>query len=321
MNNKTNYALVGLFVIFGFALIAAFFYWLAKPSDEVEMKKYVIYFNESVLGLNLNSPVKYRGIDVGKVVKLGINPKNTEQVRVVISVDKNTPIKTSTVAKLTAQGITGLSYINLSLGDKNSPLLLKPPPGEKYPVIKSVPSFFESFQTSFGNLYNKLSKTLDHIDTLLEEKNQKQFSSLLAQSSEFFSRLNKTLNDESIRHIHSTVRHLDSITAQVERTMPKVDALVTHSIAWEKELSKAMQEIVNSYIEIQKTMDLIGVSFRRGDFDVRGIANEFIPALNKSLNSLNGVLNEMHATIREYKRSPRDILFKETQTKKAPGEE
>ena len=320
MNNRTNYALVGAFVLISFVFISIFVYWLVRPSDEVEMKKYVIYFNESVLGLNLDAPVKYRGITVGKVVKLGINPKNSEQVRVVISVDKSTPIKTSTVAKLTAQGITGLSYINLSLGDKNSPLLTKAPPGEQYPVIKSVPSFFESFQTSMGSLYNKLSHTLENVDKTLDEENRKELSRLLHESSNFFARLNRVLDDKTIQNIHTTMENAASISTQVDQTMPQVDSLIQSSIAWERETKDAFGKIVQSYMQIQKTSDAIGEAVRRGDFDLRSITSEFIPALNKSLNTLNGVLSELRATIQEYKKSPRDILFKETQMKKAPGE-
>ena len=320
MNNRTNYALVGAFVLVGFISISIFVYWLVRPSDELEMKKYAIYFNESVLGLNLDAPVKYRGITVGKVVKLGINPKNTEQVRVVISVDKNTPIKTSTVAKLTSQGITGLSYINLSLGDKNSPLLTKAPPGEEYPVIKSVPSLFESIQTSVGTLYSKLSKTLESVDKTLNETNQKELTRLLQESSEFFARLNRTLDDATIESIHASSRHIEGITKQLDATMPKVDGLIQNSVEWEKETQEAFEKIVVSYLNIQKTSDAIGDAVRRGDFDLRSITNEFMPALNKSLNTLNGVLSEFRSTIREYKKSPRDILFKESQVKKAPGE-
>ena len=320
MNNKTNYTLVGAFVLIVFVAMSVFVYWLVRPADETEMKKYVIYFNESVLGLNLDAPVKYRGITVGKVVKLGINPKNSEQVRVVISVDKSTPIKTSTVAKLTSQGITGLSYINLSLGDKNSPLLTKIPPGEKYPVIKSVPSFFERFQTSIGSVTKKLSHTLDNMNKALGEQNQKELHRLLSESSEFFARLNKTLDDRTIENIHASARNINGITTQLNATMPKVDNLIANSVAWEKATKDAFTKVVKSYQAIQKTSDSIGEAVRRGDFDFRSITSEFIPALNKSLNTLNGVLNELHATIREYKKSPRDVLFKEAQVKKAPGE-
>ena len=71
-----------------------FTYWLMKPASEDEVTNYNIYFDESVLGLNLDAPVKYRGITVGKVTKLNINENNTEQVRVQITILKSTPIKT-----------------------------------------------------------------------------------------------------------------------------------------------------------------------------------------------------------------------------------
>ncbi|MCD6173347.1 MAG: MCE family protein, partial [Sulfurimonas sp.] len=87
----------------------AFTYWLVKPTAEQEVRKYNIHFDESVHGLNMDAAVKYRGISVGKVTKLKINPKNTEQVEVLITILKTTPIKEDTVAQLTAQGITGLS--------------------------------------------------------------------------------------------------------------------------------------------------------------------------------------------------------------------
>ena len=78
-------------------------------------------------------------------LKIGINPKNTEQVEVLITILKSTPIKSDTVAKLTSQGITGLSYINLSLGSNNAPPLVAKE-GQDYPVIKTLPSFFERFE-------------------------------------------------------------------------------------------------------------------------------------------------------------------------------
>ena len=99
MNNRVNYTLVGFLVIIGFFLMLTFSYWLLKPEQENETKKYLIRFDESVLGLNVDSVVKYRGIDVGKVTSIKINPKNTEQVEVLITILKTTPIKEKTVAK------------------------------------------------------------------------------------------------------------------------------------------------------------------------------------------------------------------------------
>jgi len=321
MNNKTNYTLVGLFVVVAFISISIFAYWMIHPKNEVETKKYIIYFNESVIGLNLNSPVKFRGIDVGKVIKIGINPKNTEQVKVIISVDKTTPIKVDTAAKLTSQGITGLSYINLSLGSKTSPLLEKPQNGEKYPVIKSVPSFFESFQTSLGNMYNKFSQTLNNVDRLLDKRNQEQLSKLLTQSAIFMNKLNQTLDDETIKNLQSNIKNLDEITKQIDKAvLPRVDYLVEKTIKWEKGVDEALKSIAVSYLDIQKSMADIGDAFARGDFNIRDMSSEFLPELNRNLIEINKLLSELHSAVIKYKNSPRDMFVKSSEIKKAPGE-
>ena len=138
MNNRVNYAGVGLMVLLGFALMMGFTYWMLKPTVDEDIEKYTIYFDESVLGLNLDAPVKYRGISVGKVSNMQINPSNSEQVEVTVTVLRTTPVKVDTMAKLTAQGITGLTYINFSMGGHISEVL-KVKEGEEYPVIKTVP--------------------------------------------------------------------------------------------------------------------------------------------------------------------------------------
>ncbi|MDF1878012.1 MCE family protein, partial [Sulfurimonas sp. SAG-AH-194-L11] len=183
----------------------AFTYWLIKPVVSSDVRKYTIYFDESVLGLNIDAPVKYRGISVGKVKKLEINPKNSEQVKVTVSILKTTPIKTNTVAKLTAQGITGLTYINLSMGAHGAEAL-QAKENEEYPVIKTVPSFFENFEKSLGSVSSQLSSTLDRTQELLGTKNQEQMAQLLRNSASVMHKMDLLLDDETIKHMHSSAK-------------------------------------------------------------------------------------------------------------------
>ena len=118
------------------------------------------------------------------MVILKINPKNLEQVEVLVSILKSTPIKDDTVAKLTAQGITGLSYINLSMGS-NSGICLEAKEGEEYPSIKTVPSFFENFESSLGSVSTKLSSTLSRTERLLNDENQAEITKLLKRTASF----------------------------------------------------------------------------------------------------------------------------------------
>ncbi|MEJ2501662.1 MAG: MlaD family protein, partial [Campylobacterales bacterium] len=149
MNAKTNYTLVGVFVLLSLALMAFFVIWMLEPAKEDEVQSYRVEFSESVSGLNVDSPVKFRGVTVGKVRKIRISPNNIEKIEVLIDVWKTTPIKTDTVAKLKAQGITGLSYIDLSRGSDAAQLLKGNEKGA-VPVIPYEPSFFVTLERSFG---------------------------------------------------------------------------------------------------------------------------------------------------------------------------
>jgi len=319
MNNRVNYSLVGFLVLFSIFMMLVFGYWLLKPSQEELMEKYNIYFSESVLGLNLDAPVKYRGISVGKVVGLKINPNNSEEVEVLVNIFQTTPIKSSTVAKLTSQGITGLSYINLTLGDKDAPPLM-PKMGEEYAVIKTAPSLFIRLEQTINNVTEDFSDTLTKTQELLNDNNQKEIAALLKNSAEFMDRMNKTLDDETINNIHITMANLNSTTKQLDKLMPRIDKFITNTIEWEDKVSGAFKAIMGSYHGIKTTMDLFKESLARGDFNIKNIANTFVPTMNSTLRQTQELMIKLEEAINNYERSPGDMIFTQEKVKKGPGE-
>ena len=320
MNNKVNYTFVGLLVFIGITLMLAFTYWLLKPSSQAEVKKYNILFDESVLGLNIDAPVKYRGISVGKVTHLKINPNNSEQVEVLVTILKTTPIKEDTVARLTAQGITGLSYINLSMGS-NLALELKTSEGEKYPSIKTVPSFFENFESSLGTVSTRLSSTLSRTEMLLNDENQKQIALLLKTTAGFMQRLEKVLDDETITHLQSTAKNLDSFSAKVDKITPNVDMFIDKSVVWEDKISNSFDSIMHSYKGIKSSMDEFKRAVSSGEFNIKEIAGDVVPTMNNTLLEVQELMIRIDSILEHYERSPGDILFKQEEAKKGPGEE
>lgn len=319
MNNKVNYTLIGILVLIGFALIIIFSYWLLQPSQDKAIKNYYVYFNESVLGLNLEAPVKYRGIDVGKVTSIGINPKNSEQVQVVVSILKSTPIRTTTKAKLTSQGITGLSYINLSMG-KNGTELLKRNGDEKYPVIKTTPSFFEKIENSFGDVSTNLSKTLDGTQELLNQENQKQIEIILNRSAKFMDKLERMLNDQTVEHFQRSMQNIDSASAKIDKMMPEIEHFINNSVEWEDKLAGNFQVIMQSYMGIRASMDVFKASVSNGAFDVKEITSDIVPTLNNTLLEIQHLIISLDALMEQYEKSPGDILFKTQEVNKGPGE-
>jgi phospholipid/cholesterol/gamma-HCH transport system substrate-binding protein len=318
MNNKVNYTLIGVIVLFSLILIMGFIYWMLKPTQDDQVKKYFIYFNESVLGLNIDAPVKYRGISVGKVTKLRINPNNSEQVEVTVTILSSTPIKVDTVAKLTAQGITGLSYINLSMGGHKSPILTKT--DEKYPVISTVPSFFEDLEKSFGSVSTKLSTTLTKTEELLSDKNQEQITLLLVSTANFMQRLEKLLDDKTIKSMQNTVYNLESSTNKFDKILPKIDSFIDKSVEWEHNISNSFESIMTSYIGIKGSMLEIKRAVSSGEFNVKAIANDVVPNINNTLIEMQSLMIKLGDTLHQYERSPGDILFKQEEPNIGPGE-
>jgi phospholipid/cholesterol/gamma-HCH transport system substrate-binding protein len=114
-----NYPLVGAFVLVLGAVLVAGALWLASGGASRKAHDlYLAIVDESVAGLNLNAPVKYNGVDVGKVRQIQLDPGNPEQVNLLFAIERGTPIREDTVAVLKTQGLTGIAYVELSGGTR-----------------------------------------------------------------------------------------------------------------------------------------------------------------------------------------------------------
>src|SRR3546814_6760664 len=131
MEPRANYILVGAFalvVLLGFAIAAV---WLARVELRESTVRYDVFFEGSVTGLRPGNAVRYRGVPVGTVAAMQINPRNVEQVQVTLSVPAGTPIKADTVASLELEEITGVAYVQLSGGTQEAPPLAAQPGQER----------------------------------------------------------------------------------------------------------------------------------------------------------------------------------------------
>jgi phospholipid/cholesterol/gamma-HCH transport system substrate-binding protein len=136
METDRRYFLEGLFII-GLSLAAAlFFVWLANTGRRDDVI-YRIHFAESVSGLALGDPVKYRGVDVGMVKAMMIDPDDPRRVQVDVRLRKETPVKTDTKASLKLKGITGVVFIELNGGNPNAESLVAATPQGTIPEIPS----------------------------------------------------------------------------------------------------------------------------------------------------------------------------------------
>jgi phospholipid/cholesterol/gamma-HCH transport system substrate-binding protein len=175
METDKHYFIEGLFIIV-FSVAAAFFaVWLGSPgrSDDV---LYRIHFPDSVSGLAVGDPVKYRGVDVGTVKTMIIDPDNSRLVRVDVRLRKETPVKTDTRASLALKGITGVVFIELNGGDPAAQTLLAVTPQDKIPEIPSEKTGLKAMLdelpklvTKFGAIEDQVKKVVTGVGALTDK--------------------------------------------------------------------------------------------------------------------------------------------------------
>jgi len=160
METDKHYFLEGLFII-GLSLAAAlFFVWLANTGRRDDVI-YRIHFAESVSGLSLGDPVKFRGVDVGMVKAMIIDPDDPRQVRVEVRLRKEAQVKTDTKATLKLKGITGVVFIELNGGNPSAQSLVAATPQGRIPEIPSERSSLTAFMDQLPKVVEKFSAIED----------------------------------------------------------------------------------------------------------------------------------------------------------------
>ncbi|MFB3149482.1 MAG: MlaD family protein [Alphaproteobacteria bacterium] len=178
METRASYILVGSFVLAFVAGAFAIVTWFAKTEFDRKPAQYHVYFTESVTGLEIGSPVRYRGVAVGSVADIRIDPKNVERVRVTFEVAAETPIKQDTFASLGLQGITGAAYVQLGGGTQESATLVAKE-GDPLPVIAAKASGLERLLTKAPELFEKAFVLVERLSALLDDRNRKAVADTL----------------------------------------------------------------------------------------------------------------------------------------------
>jgi phospholipid/cholesterol/gamma-HCH transport system substrate-binding protein len=178
METRANYLVVGAFTLLVMIGSVVAIVWMAGVDIDEEFAYYDIYFEGSVTGLKPGNPVRYRGIPVGVISDIQIDPKNVERVRVTIEIPESTPIKTDTFASMEFQGITGVAYVQISGGTQKAETLKKKP-GEKRPTIPAKSSQLQELFESAPELITRVTSLVDRFNLMLNARNRENVGKIL----------------------------------------------------------------------------------------------------------------------------------------------
>ena len=308
METKVNYAVVGLFVLLLAAALIAGVLWLgAGASYGKAYDTYLSYMSESVSGLNLNAPVKYRGVDVGQVRRISLDPADSERVRLELAIERGTPIKTDTVAVLRSQGLTGLAYVELSGGSRNAPPL-RAKAGEEYPVIGSGPSLLARLDTAVTHLLTNLNLASENVNALLDEDNRRAFKHTLADVEAVTQQLavqRGTIDagmKAGARTMENMARASEQLAQLLERIGRSADAV-----------QKMAAETAQTNVVARRTLESV-------HGDAQRLAQQSLPELEAALAETRALAASMRRVAEQVERNPSVLLRGESPPPPGPGE-
>jgi phospholipid/cholesterol/gamma-HCH transport system substrate-binding protein len=221
METKAHHALVGFFVVFLLAAGSVFLLWLANVSIDQEFEEYDVVFDGPVRGLRVASEVRFNGIQVGEVTELGLNPDNPGEVIARVRLDAATPVKVDSVAQLEPQGLTGLSYIQLSSGSTEA-ALLESRPGDRAPRIYADQAQLEELLAGGETALESAQAAFTRAAALLSEDNVQTFAETLENIrdiTETMSEQDELVNElrEAIASLNQAGQDISTAAAGIEQ--------------------------------------------------------------------------------------------------------
>ncbi len=253
MSKRANPTLIGAFVIGALALFFAALFIFGGEELWTERNRYVIFFGESVNGLNIGAPVKMRGVQIGKVTDIRViyDPKaNSLLTQVVIEVkrghvqmmgenrlpwqrpDLEDLIQNGLRAQLKLQSlVTGQLYVDINF-HPHTPVHLVNALDSGLPEIPAIPSSQEEIESTISELvreirqlplkemFTKLDSTLTHIDATVSQP-----------------------------EFHHSVRHLDQLLTDLDHELASLSRHLEYNLVLSRKLLQRMDESVPVLLE------------------------------------------------------------------------
>lgn len=320
MEPKVNYILVGSFVAFLGAAVLAGILWLGKTDYRGSYDRYEAHMKESVAGLSVDSTVKYRGVDVGRVKAIVLNPDNPEEVLLTLDIMHGTPIKTDTIAVLETQGLTGLATINLTGGSREAPSL-QAQVGQAYPVIKTGPSLFTRFDEAASRLLSEegLAQLLSDLDlaakgvsNVLDDENRTALKKIIKDLSDVAQTLaaHKAQVEQSLNGAAKSADNLVKLTASLNAEVPTLLAGINKSVA---SLGAATDELA-------RTSKTVGAVVNEARPEMQQFTKRTLPETGLLVTELRQLTGTLTRVARELEREPSSLVFGRKAPTRGPGE-
>lgn len=311
--------MVGLFVASGMTVMVASFIWLGMSNFFKEGQRFAVYFDESVQGLDVEAPVKYRGVSIGRVGRIKV-AADSRLIEVVLEMEPGIKFTDKIFAQLKIVGITGNMFIELDHikeGTMASSPELKFP--TEYPVIPTRPSDIKQLFNRVDDIVTKLTvidmegfvtsfqKTLNHMDQMIIDADIKSLSKQIKLT---LAKADQTLGNEQIPEI---IERLKALLIKIDQT---VEAMELAKLS--RETSATMKTVRQETESLrQAAQPLLEDSSRTVQNAKQGIAN-----INKQTNlvsqDITKAIKKLNSLLDNINDQPSQLIFGSAPPRRSP---
>ncbi len=289
MENKSHALIAGSFTVLLCAALVIIALWMGR--DRTEHVPYVLVTRASVAGLSVESPVRYRGVEVGKVEDIGFDPQQPGQVLVRISVVRGTPITHASFAQLQAQGVTGLSWVQLDDDGSSKELLTT---DADHPArIALQAGLFDQLSGSSQAIVARVDEVLKRANELLAPENQK---ALVATLTSIDKAAQKAANVGT--ELQPSLAHLPQAIDTTRDTLAGLGTLA-HDVDL---LAVKLQQH-------EGTLDRVEQSLARIDHAAQILSQTTLPRYESLADDASSTARALTHTARALDSAPNTLLF------------
>ena len=297
MGNRIYALGTGLFVLVFTATIIGVAWWLT--GDKQERTTYLLHTTGSVSGLSESADVFFRGIPAGDVRQIRLNRDDPQEILVEVAVAKDIPITESTVARLSASGLTGRSQIVLknSTGDAKPLATTADRPGR----IPLQPGLLDELGESGRDLVDNLNELSTRFSKLLKKENRRHVEQTLA-------------------NLERATGKLEEIQAEAATALEDVPQLIEQADTTLEEIGSAAADVRTLTSDAREAMASIDGFARSGEGLADQVRTGTLPRVHQLLEELEATSSELQNLGRRLNDEPQSLLRGRTSRAPGPGE-
>jgi phospholipid/cholesterol/gamma-HCH transport system substrate-binding protein len=285
MDATRERTLVGLFVLVAGGLLLGAMVLISGTVGGAKVS-HRAYFKFAG-GVQPGASVRYGGYLIGKVQRVRVDPNDSTRIEIEMTVDRDAPLKTDSVAKISTLGPLTDNYIEISTGSRQSPLCQ---PGGELPSVEAfgLPQLGDAAQALLPDLQKALQKLNQNLDGL---------QVTLARANDLLNDRNRANISGSIDQLHSLVTEvrpkanasLDNLNGLLEDTRPKVATTLNNVQDLTTKLTPLLADLKTTMARANDTLGHLDATLTENRADIRASVTGLRELLGKSTVLLDQV--------------------------------